>query len=295
MLRTLQRRVGAALMRPLTPEEAMNEENAPLASELIKPNSRLSAFERLQIYNQQYWWRVLGSLREDFPGLRAVLGEQRFEHLAVAYLQACPSRSWSLRDLGAQLEGFVLENPHFTMPNFGLALDMVRVEWARILAFDGPEIPKIDPKRIGNLPPHRLKLRLQPYLSLLGLWHPIDLLLTSLKTSRPTAPQLSNALASSRQQRRKPITAAPLDAPLFLAVHRHSFSVYFKRLEPEAFALLSLLRGGATLGEACEAAFAHSALSPEASAAKVQAWFVNWMQLGWFGQASRNAQRRPAC
>jgi len=44
------------------------------AARYIKPNDRLTSFERLEIYNRQYWFRVLGGLAEDFPGLRAVLG-----------------------------------------------------------------------------------------------------------------------------------------------------------------------------------------------------------------------------
>ena len=46
------------------------------AASYIKPNDRLTSFERLEIYNRQYWFRVLGSMVEDFPGLRAVLGER---------------------------------------------------------------------------------------------------------------------------------------------------------------------------------------------------------------------------
>jgi len=36
-----------------------------VAAEFIKPNDRLSSFERLEIYNRQYWFRVLASLDED--------------------------------------------------------------------------------------------------------------------------------------------------------------------------------------------------------------------------------------
>src|SRR5262249_33147020 len=74
------------------------------AARYIKPNDRLTSFERLEIYNRQYWWRVLASMTEDFPGLRAVLGERRFEDMCRAYLTACPSQSFTLRNLGARLE-----------------------------------------------------------------------------------------------------------------------------------------------------------------------------------------------
>ena len=45
------------------------------AAEFIKPNDRLSSFERLEIYNRQYWFRLLDCLYEDYPGLLSVLGK----------------------------------------------------------------------------------------------------------------------------------------------------------------------------------------------------------------------------
>jgi hypothetical protein len=41
-----------------------------VAAEFIKPNDRLSSFERLEIYNRQYWFRVLDCLYDDYPGPR---------------------------------------------------------------------------------------------------------------------------------------------------------------------------------------------------------------------------------
>jgi len=79
-LAALQRTMARAVMQPLTSTERM-QNTAPdgksmreYASQFIKPNDRLSSFERLEIYNRQYWFRMLSSMIEDFPGLRAVLG-----------------------------------------------------------------------------------------------------------------------------------------------------------------------------------------------------------------------------
>src|SRR5277367_4806112 len=109
-LLNLQRRMARAVMTPLTPSERMRP-TAPngrpmraVAAEFIKPNDRLTSFERLEIYNRQYWFRVLSAFAEDFPGLRAVLGDRRFDALSKAYLKDCPSRSFTLRNLGARLE-----------------------------------------------------------------------------------------------------------------------------------------------------------------------------------------------
>ena len=59
-LLNLQRRMARAVMTPLTNSERMRA-MAPdgrsmraVASQIIKPNDRLTSFERLEIYNRQY-------------------------------------------------------------------------------------------------------------------------------------------------------------------------------------------------------------------------------------------------
>src|ERR1700734_3850028 len=112
-LLAIQRQMAAAVMTPLTPSERMRQV-APngrsmraVANKIIKPNDRLTSFERLEIYNRQYWFRILSGFAEDFPGVRAVLGGRRFDALSKAYLQQCPSRSFTLRNLGSRLESWL--------------------------------------------------------------------------------------------------------------------------------------------------------------------------------------------
>src|SRR5271165_4432621 len=116
-LMQLQRTMARAVMQPLTSSERMQRrapDGGPMkryASRFIKPNDRLTSFERLEIYNRQYWFRVLSALSEDFPGLRAIIGERRFEKLAIAYLLDCPSRSFTMRNLGSRLEAWLRAHP----------------------------------------------------------------------------------------------------------------------------------------------------------------------------------------
>ncbi len=283
-LADIQRAMAAAIMRPLTPGEGMQRDNSEVAARIIKPNDRLDSFQRLQIYNQQYWWRLLGNFGEDFHGLRAVVGQRKFDLLATAYIQSCPSMSWSLRDLGEKLEGFLAAHPQLIAPHEKLALEMVRVEWARIVAFDGEERPRLDPARIAKIAPHKLKIGVQPYVTLIEMWHPIDELLGKLKEATIETGSVSNAVAATRSRRRKRLLARPRKKPLHMAVHRHELSVYYKRLDPAAYRLLVALREGETLDSACAQALADSKELPEQSAAKVQAWFSNWMRLGWLCQ-----------
>ncbi len=279
----IQRAIATTLFRPLTPDEGMQAAGSAVAERLIKPNDRLTAFERLQIYNQQYWWRLLGTFGEDFRGLHAVLGERKFDRLATAYLEAHGSTSWNLSNIGSKILGFLAEHPELTHPRSALALDVARVECARNLAFDGPEKPALTTKQVARMPQDRLHLGLQPYLVLLELSHPIDEFMRTLK--RTSIAAVSNAVAASQTRRRKTVTVRKSRGPIHLAVHRVNYSVYYKRLDPEAYRVLVALREGATLEDACATAFADSKELPEQSAARIQEWFGSWMGFGWFCRA----------
>ena len=284
-LEALQRAITGALMKPLNADESMAVASRAVAEKFIKPNDRLTAFERLQIYNQQYWWRLLGAFAEDFRGVRAVLGERKFDKLATAYLEQHGSTSWTLRNLGSKLVAFLEENPKLTHPRTALAVDVARVEWARVLAFDEPSRKVVAPEKLARIAPDRLRLALQPYIVLLELAHPVDDLMRRLKRAEFSA--VSNAVSSAVKRRSRPLAVRRSPMPIYLAVHRLNESVYFKRHDREAHALLLALRDGATLDAACETAFADSEESPEKCAAKIREWFSRWAEFGWFCEPAR--------
>lgn len=96
-LRAFQRLMAHALVRPLTPSGDLQPrwlDGRPLAdvaAEFIKPNDRLTSFERLQIYSRSYWCRLIDCVYDDSPGLRALLGEKKFSAFVRAYLAKYPS------------------------------------------------------------------------------------------------------------------------------------------------------------------------------------------------------------
>jgi hypothetical protein len=149
-LLALQKRMAAALMRPLVAGDHIDPQ-APV--DYIKPNDRLTSLERLEIYSRSYWYRLLDSLYEDFPGLRAVLGQRAFERLAKAYLTDRPSASWTMRNLGSRLEEWLRRNPAFAGDRLDLALDMIRLEWAHIEAFDEKDKAVLGPEDLLELGP----------------------------------------------------------------------------------------------------------------------------------------------
>jgi hypothetical protein len=294
-LRELQRVMATALFRPLTPEWGMQKRWVDgrgmdeLASEFIKPNDRLSSFERLEIYNRQYWFRLLDCLHDDYPGLRVIVGQRAFMKLATAYLARHPSISYSLRDLGGRLEAFLRDEPQWAAPREKLAVDMVRFEWAQVVAFDGPSKPAISPDDVLDVPPDRLRLNLQPYLSLLELDYAVDdfLLAVKARESGVLRNEASNAVGSGPKARKRGrALRLPAQQKVYLAVHRHHNQLYFKRLEPEAFAILSALGGGETVETACVMALEASERPETDWPARLKEWFNEWSALGWFWRGS---------
>ncbi|MGA3210136.1 MAG: DNA-binding domain-containing protein [Terriglobales bacterium] len=278
-LAQLQRRMADAVMQPLSRNERMRRTVNGMsvereAKEFIKPNDRLTSFERLEIYNRQYWFRVLDSFAEDFPGLRMVLGEAAFWQVARLYISEHPSRSFTLRNLGCQLVTWMARKSQsgiYPADVRDLALDMARLEWAHIEAFDAAERPVLGSDTGFD---SATTFRLQPYLHLLPLRYPVDDLLLTVR-------QTKNGRLSG--ERRRKLLLSTARQRIYLAVHRAELSVHYKRLDREAFLLLQALQSGATLSEALEAAFSGGAVSEDA-AAQLQSWFANWMELGWFAR-----------
>ncbi len=284
-LRELQRQFATGIMRPLTPEQAMHPHwtdgrpSADAVAGFIKPGKKLTAIERLEIYNRQYWYRLIDCFYEDFPGLRTLLGDRVFSAMAEAYLNRYRSRSFTLRDLGQDLDKFLAEEPAWTEKHPVLARDLVRLEWAHINAFDGEALPPLEVEELLGQSPETLRLALQPHLTLLACDFPVDTFL--LATRRREEPQggASHAVAERMKKKSARKVPRPRASKVNLAIHRHNHSVYYKRLEPAAFVLLTRLRAGDTLAQACEAA---AATDDPGFAEKLQDWFTQWATFGWF-------------
>jgi hypothetical protein len=292
----LQRTMARAVMQPLTASERMQRrapDGRPMrayAARFIKPNDRLTSFERLEIYNRQYWFRLLSSMMEDFPGLRSVLGDRRFEAMCKAYIVDCPSRSFTLRNLGSQLESWLRKHPKWAHNKRALALDIVRLEWADIEAFDGKAEAALRPEDLTGADPANLRLKMQPHIQLLSLRYPVDDLLLEVRKDDEDTDFASNAFQERRKRKHVQAVAKLKPHNIFLAVYRIDNSVYFRRIKAEEFAILSALRKRKTLGKAIETALRGTAIAAEGRPASVQQWFQDWAALGWFCQP----EKKPA-
>jgi hypothetical protein len=224
--------------------------------------------------------------------LRAVLGERTFIKMAEAYLVEYPSASFTMRNLGSRVEKFLGEEPRWAGKKQPLAMEVARFEWAQIEAFDGEAKPTVGIAEMLLTSTTKVRLSLQPYITLLALDFPINDFVLAVKKHEALRGDASNAKDSA--PRVSTINKVPLPKPkkTYIAVHRHNNSVYYKQLEPEAFALLGALQKGETLERACEMAFRRASKKID-WAGKIEGWFENWSALGWFchPQEARHSRR----
>jgi hypothetical protein len=90
--------------------------------------------------------------------------------------------------------------------------------------------------------------------------------------------EASNAMERNPERKKNRRLRLPRRKAIFLAVHRHKNTVYYKRLNAGQFLLLSAFKDNATLAAACEL-LADSGLAGQGG---VKSWFQTWAALGWF-------------
>ncbi len=77
--------------------------------DMVDPSKRRTSVERLEVYANAYYARLLECLRDEFPALLHAVGEEVFDGLAFGYLQSYPSRSYTLSELSRQFAQYLEE------------------------------------------------------------------------------------------------------------------------------------------------------------------------------------------
>ena len=231
-----------------------------VAAEFIKPNDRLSAFERLQLYNRMYWFRLIDIMHADNPGLRAMVADKRFDRNFVAglpdeisftFLHAAQLRRAALRKfvLRAKCAG--------TAPHTARAHTVARFEWAQTVAFDeGAPGQCLTPVDLAAELPTRLRL---------GAAAVSDAARAGLRRGRLRDRGEETRCAPHRGEQRRRIrpsrraaqcrarAAARAGKAVYVAVHRYQNRLFYKRLDRPAFLILQAIAAGRLLAQAVAA------------------------------------------
>mgnify|MGYP003643650413 CR=1 FL=1 len=249
---------------------------------MITRSERVSARDRIAIYANAYYARLLECMGESYPVLKLTLGEEAFNGLAFGYLQHYPSRSYTLGLLGDRFADYLNETrPDKTegaifdgervpaWPDF--LIDLAKLEWTIALVYDGPgieETPTLSKEQISRITaeswPH-VGLRTVPCLNLLSLNFPLNTYYTEARHAADD-------------------TVAPLPAAqkCYMAITRRDYVVRRHDLTRLQYLLLRALQDGATLDEAIVNATSDTALSEEALVAELTQSFSNWTRMQFF-------------
>ncbi|GIW43923.1 MAG: hypothetical protein KatS3mg077_1205 [Candidatus Binatia bacterium] len=244
---------------PALPELSQRERE--LWRNLVRPHGALDAVERLDIYANMYFYRIRDALADDFPAVRATVGPQRFHNLITDYLLVHPSRSFTLRDVGAALPEFLREHPlSRDWPWLG---NLAVLEWAVVEAFDAEDRATADVAALAATPPADWGLHALD-------WHP------SLRVLRCDYPV--HTVWRQCQEDKEPSPVEPEET--WLRVWRRQEKVMVAAITAvEARALLSQ----DSLGKIAEEL--GSELGEQEAAQQLATWLGSWLEAeilcGW--------------
>ncbi|TDC42319.1 DUF692 family protein [Actinomadura sp. KC345] len=226
-LAAAQRWLRDAIVAPAGPAGA--------AAAMLADAPPLSAERRLDIYRHGYRERLLETMRHQYPALRVLLGAQLFDEFAADYLDARPSRGYTLARLG---EGFAdhldacrPDRASAREPWIDIMIDLVRYEHAFAQVIDGPGLEG----RAGPpVPPAgTLTATAAPCLRLLRTCAPVHHYHADVRRDLRPAP--------------------PTPEPTYLVLFRRDYRVITTPLSADAFALLDALTQGESLERAAAA------------------------------------------
>lgn len=85
-----------------------------LIAKHITSSENLTAKQRVQIYQNGYYARIIVALKQDFPTLCESIGDSAFESLVCDYINHHPSKNYNLRLIGKNLAKFIISrDPDF--------------------------------------------------------------------------------------------------------------------------------------------------------------------------------------
>jgi len=230
---------------------------APGLVAVIGTGTALAPAERLQIYTRMYFWRIRDALAEDYPQLAALLGDDGFADLLRRYLRRHPSEHPSLRHVGRHLPAFLAAHSVNQIPPY--AADLARLEWARVDAFDAPDVEPLGKADLHAIAPNdwaTIRLSPIPALSVVACEWPVHDVWADPAGNRPEP------------------------SPTILRVWRQGHRVFHARVDDLEAAALERLLAGEPFAHVCDV---FGGLSPEEAASRAGALLARWLEDGILG------------
>jgi hypothetical protein len=244
--------------RALLPTAARNLES------VVTRSKQLPALDRLGIYADMYYLRLIEVLTAEYPTTRTILGAPAFEQACRAFLARHPSTERTLQSLSVDFPRFL--NRHLRgRKRARLAVDVARIERAMEDVFDAPRVAPLGFEALQRIPADRwgdVRLTLTPALRLLTLDSPADAYMTAV-----------------RSRRRVPARGA---RPSFVIVYRHNLRAWRMTVTREQFQLLELVGDGWPIGRAVYRSCRKLRVRADRLPALLARWFRDWSAAGLF-------------
>lgn len=229
---------------------------------VVTRSKAMTAMERLAIYGNSYYARLIECIGDVYPVLKRTLGDEIFDGFAFGYLQDYPSQTYTLNLLGDRFVEYLQKSrPEEDGGWADFLIDLAQLEWEIYEIFDGPGVEKEPPFEFPLLEeandPLALKIEMPPCFRLLEFSFPVNQHYTAV---RQTEGELELPLPEAN--------------PHFVALSRRDFIVRRYPLSRGQFVLLQALRNGQTLGEALERCLEFQDESSFESA--LPDWFRHW-------------------
>lgn len=229
-----------------------------------------SPLARLGTYHHAYRARLVECLADDYPAVRAALGEEAFSAQVHGYADAHPSRSPNLNGFGRAFAQFVAAGGE-PLPDEGARAylaDLATLEWALVEVVHAEASRPLTLATLAALAPESwatARLRTSDTVRLLAFSHPV-----------PRAFQAFCETGALTLPRPVPVE------PSHLLVYRQELTTFRLTLDPTMAALCQALVGGAPLAVALDAAAAATTEPLEALEQRVMIHFREWVECGVF-------------
>ena len=220
-------------------QECVLDPGKPVSTAWVSASGRAAPETQLAVYTHAYAARLIEVLANDYPAVHMAVGDEYFKRLADDYIQACPSRYFSLRDFGAHMPEFVAGQlkQHACYRDMPWLIELALFEWTLGQAFDAADTGLCTEQDMAAISPQawpELRFAVHPSVHRLDFEWNIPEMWQALTADPPT-----------------PVSAVRSSSAPWL-VWREQLITRFRSMQSDEQQALDKVREGGSFDDVCE-------------------------------------------